>query len=290
MLISFYSGCNNNKQCSGTFKIKVSGTVQPSASPSTAYPSFSLTSIPSGPSDIPTYLPSNPSYQPTNAPSFPLTIPPVTDTTSRPSLSAANDIFYYGGNIMLGQVTLYNIFYGDFSISSSRSTVYLMNYLASHIGNSSWYNIMTAYYDFSGRYLTKNVTFGGNVSSNPYQKGGSINDSTILDTITNLILSNQLPLNDNGIYAFIFRGDIQYYSALIGSSFLGGWCGYHYDFMLNGYRLKYFVIGDPSFSSSGDGCEGYTVGLTVNKNLGADSMASIYAHELVETVSNVILY
>ena len=55
--------------------------------------------------------------------------------------------------------------------------------------------------------------------------------------------------------------------------------------------IKYIVLGDPSYAAgtTGNSCESYTSGLTANNNLGADSMATIYAHELVETVSNVII-
>ena len=209
----------------------MSGTISPSISPTSFNPTFLSSVAPTNPSSSPSSLPSDPSCIPTSSPTylptFLFTYQPSAPTYL-PSLSAADDIVYYGGDIMFGEVTLYNIFYGDFSSSIGSRTVDLINYLATHIGNSSWYNIMTAYYDQQGNYISKNVSFGGNTSVSPSQRGGYLNDSTLVNTITDSILSGAFPLSDKAIYAFIFRGDITYHSALIGNEWLKGWCGYHF--------------------------------------------------------------
>jgi len=53
------------------------------------------------------------------------------------------------------------------------------------------------------------------------------------------------------------------------------------------YRSRFFVVGDPSKGPADlqANCESIR-SPTANGNLGADSIASVYAHELVETVTD----
>lgn len=110
-------------------------------------------------------------------------------------------------------------------------------------------------------------------------------DAGVRAIINNLISTGQLPVDPNGIYAFIFRGDVNY-SGWVGSS-SKQWCGYHTSYISNNQLLKYFVAGDQSTATSTGGytCTHQTSG-TPNGNWGADQVASVYAHELVETSTN----
>ena len=109
-------------------------------------------------------------------------------------------------------------------------------------------------------------------------------DVLVHSIISNLISTGQLPADTNGVYAFIFRGDVQF-SGWIGSS-LKNWCAYHsaYSDSNTGKLLKYFVAGDQT-TSGNVGCAATTIN-TPNGNYGADAVVSVYAHELVETTSN----
>eukprot|EP00597_Dinobryon_sp_UTEXLB2267_P002750 CAMPEP_0170073096 /NCGR_PEP_ID=MMETSP0019_2-20121128/10574_1 /TAXON_ID=98059 /ORGANISM="Dinobryon sp., Strain UTEXLB2267" /LENGTH=247 /DNA_ID=CAMNT_0010282405 /DNA_START=809 /DNA_END=1552 /DNA_ORIENTATION=+ len=193
---------------------------------------------------------------------------------------------------MTGPINLYNIYYGDFSgQSGATGTRTLIDYLAAHLGNSSWYHSTTEYYqinpDDSKTYASNIVNFPQrSVNIYPSKRGASnvIEETDLVTDIINLINSKTLPLDVNGIYAVIFRGDLTFGDWL--QSY--GWCGYHTSFGLtNGDNIRFFVVGDPSKGPADlqANCAGIAPP-TANGNLGADSIASIYAHELVETVTD----
>jgi hypothetical protein len=95
------------------------------------------------------------------------------------------------------------------------------------------------------------------------------------------INAGALPVDENGIYNVIFRGEFTY------SGWLSQWCGFHSVFATtDGHLLKYTVQGDPSTATaSQDSCKGIATS-TVNGNTGADSLVSILAHEIAETVTD----
>ena len=181
------------------------------------------------------------------------------------------DIAYNGGPFMAGKVNLYNIYFG------STNTKDLLDYFAANIGNSSWYTTMK-HYSGGGQTVSGAATLASSKYVSTTTK--TLTDSSIRSTIAGLFFARTLTADPNGIYAFIFKGDIAY------SGWLTEWCGYHSYFTYNGVTIKYFVAGDSSFSANGAACQGYQNGATANNNIGADSLASVYAHELVATVSD----
>ena len=99
----------------------------------------------------------------------------------------------------------------------------------------------------------------------PTAKLQTITETTIINAISSLIASGNLPVDVNGVYAVIFRGDLSY--SAYGTSWLTGWCGYHTSFThSSGVSLKFFVVGDPSTAAVGTSCEGYR-GTTANGNI-----------------------
>lgn len=261
-------------------------STKPSINPSTTVPS---TSRPS--SAIPTtatpVLTSSPSSGTPNA--SPISASPVTATPISGTLPTAGSVsFTYATNtpVMTGTVNLYNIYYGDFSSASGQQFKSLVDFFAANIGGSSWHNIMTQYYQIiSGvkTFMTNSVSLKASVSTYTTTQGGTMTESQVTSIISNLISTGQLPQDPNGIYAFIFRGDVQY-SGWIGSS-VKQWCGYHTAYNYNGQLLKFFVVGDQSSSGGNSGCAAMTTN-TPNGNYGADAIASVYAHEVVETTSD----
>jgi hypothetical protein len=194
---------------------------------------------------------------------------------------------------MTGQVSLYNIYYGNFSSSESTRMKYLVDFFAQNLGGSSWYNIMTAYYQVINgvtTYASNDLRFGGSISIAVSSRKGSLSDSDVRAAISNAISGKTLPLDSNAVYTFIFRGDINF-DGWVG---FGGqsprWCGYHSTFNYNktGVVIHYSVIGDSGTAriAGFGGCSGLGLHLTANKNFGADCTASIFAHEVVEAVSN----
>jgi len=99
----------------------------------------------------------------------------------------------------------------------------------------------------------------------------------------------------NTIYVVVFRGDIRFsVSKGYGFSYFGeDWCGYHTGFYLIGDRVSFYkviVVGDASTSPNPMSCMQFTNNAdTVNKNAGADSLVSVYAHEIAEVITNPLV-
>ena len=160
----------------------------------------------------------------------------------------------------------------------------LVDYFAANIGGSSWHNMMTQYYQVIGTtktYMSNDVALKGSVPTYATTRGRTLTDAQVRKIISDLISTGQLPFDTNGVYAFIFRGDVQF------TGWLSSWCGYHDSFFYSSDKLlKYFVAGDPStYGNSGSASCGPKTN-TPNGNYGADAVVSVYAHELVETTSN----
>jgi len=192
---------------------------------------------------------------------------------------------------MKGPINLYNIYYGDYhGQMTPTGTRTLIDYLAANIGNSSWYDTVTNYYqvnsDGSRTYASHKVNFSeSSVNISPAARGSTVvlDDDMIVTSLINLFNSLKLPVDTSGIYAVMFRGDFTY------SGWLSEWCGFHQNFALSDGRLmKYFVLGDLNYVPSGSNvlaCAQVNPP-TVNSNFGADSMASVYAHEVAELVTD----
>jgi len=212
----------------------------------------------------------------------------VSATNKRSSVGLVDIIYHTNGQVMPGTVNIYNIYYGDFSSASSQQMISLVDYFSQNLGNTPWYKILTSYYQVIGgtkTMVSANTLYKSSQFTATTAKNVAITQSTITNAISDLIANGNLPVDVNGVYAVIFRGDLSYSDG--SSSWLSSWCGYHSTFThSSGTSLKFFVVGDPSTAAVGTSCEGYR-STTANGNIGADSIASVYAHELVETVSDL---
>jgi len=170
-----------------------------------------------------------------------------------PFFASADIVYHDSIHVMTAGVNLYNIYYGDFSNSNfAISTPDLVDYFAAHIGGSSWFNILTAYYkrnkDNSVSYVSNSAKF--------MNRTIVLNPSTTFTTlyvqrvIKEQILANKWNLdrkfdNEKAIFNFIFRGDF------VVDGWLSEWCGYHSAFNIEGIGIiKYAVTGDAYFSKS----------------------------------------
>ena len=140
-------------------------------------------------------------------------------------ITSTNDITFFSETpVMTGTVNLYTIYYGDFSGSVGDEMKTLINDFSSNLGGSDYYNTMSVYYQIIGGVRTNvsnSIVFKGAISVEETKRGGSINTATITNLITSLISSNKLPLDPNGIYGVIFRGDIAFHDTFTPSSSWG---------------------------------------------------------------------
>mmetsp|Transcript_22911 Transcript_22911/g.32908 ORF Transcript_22911/g.32908 Transcript_22911/m.32908 type:complete len:464 (+) Transcript_22911:91-1482(+) len=223
-------------------------------------------------------------------PSFRSTVAPSSKPVANPTKSPGEDISYHGGLIMTGTVNAYNIYYGNISSSTKN----LMNYFAANLGNTSWYNTLTTYYQIVNGVKTsvsKSLVYKNSVDVTATKT--MLRGSDVINIILTLFNAGKFPVDSNGVYTLFFRGDISalYEYETPALNWLVDFCGYHGAFRItNGPIIKFMVIGDPSYAgANGEQCEQIRFsdpGGTANNNLGADSMVSVYAHEMAETITN----
>jgi hypothetical protein len=232
-----------------------------------------------------------PSLRKTTAPSSKkLSFYPSPNTPTAVPTSQLDDISYHGGAIMTGTVNAYNIYYGDIS----SSTKDLVNYFAANLGNSSWYSTVTPYYQIVNgvkTFLSKSLVLKKSVDVAATKT--VLSGTDVIYIILNLFETGKVPVDSNGVYSLFFRGDITAFFEFTTPSkyWLVDFCGYHGAFYLgDGRIIKFMVMGDPSYAGiAGEVCEEIRAtdpGGTANNNVGADSMVSVYAHEIANTLTN----
>jgi hypothetical protein len=117
------------------------------------------------------------------------------------------DIIYHtGGQVMPGTVNIYNIYYGDFSSSSSQQMISLVDYFSQNLGNTPWYKILTSYYQVIGgtkTMVSANTLYKSSQFTAPTAKLQTITETTIINAISSLIASGNLPVDVDGVYTVI---------------------------------------------------------------------------------------
>jgi hypothetical protein len=259
------------------------------------------------PTEIPTYLYSNipttlkqtkrpsktPSIRPTKA-----TYAPTPTTTKNPltisNLSSASptklyDLLYAPDRrVMTGTPNIYNIYYGNFSSPYEQKFTSLIDYFAQNLGNSSWWNMNTVYYQIIGgvkTHCSNSLRWVKSINLRSNYISEAVTESDIQNDLQDAIDNGLLPLDENGIYSVMFAGSL---SVTANGQKWGSWRGYHNSFWYRntGKLLKYQLVGDPSTST--------VVGSKLfpddesspNGHNGADTAVSSYAHGATEVVTN----
>ena len=269
----------------------------PSTKPSSRVPNNTPSIVPSAfrsPSQRPTERPTSnyPTPEPSAAPSLKSSAPSTVPSYS-PSFT---DLSYHNGSVMTGVVNLYNIYFGDFtSTPSDRPTPGLVDYFSQHIGNTSWFDTFSVFYEEKNGVripAASSSVLKASSRCNGVGKGLSIGMNDVISCIVSSF-SNGVP-DPNGIYAVIFRGDFTWnsdgltWNTAPGSDF----CGFHSTFVhstneFSTASVKFFVVGDPSIEKGNlnMGCI-VTPLPTANGNIGADNLLTTYAHEIAECITN----
>jgi hypothetical protein len=197
-------------------------------------------------------------------------------------VTTGNGILYHGGPVMHGSpVHVYFIWYGNWSnglhLSDHADTVNLMHTLFAPtrgMGSSPYFRITTTYGDAKGN-VTGNLAEVASVS-NSYSHGKQLTDANVQEIVFSSI-SDGLPKDTNGIYFVLTSSDVAETSG-----FCTNYCGWHNHGYLEGADIKYAFVGNPDRCPSA--CEAQS--LSPNGDSGADGMASIMAHETVESVTD----
>jgi hypothetical protein len=190
--------------------------------------------------------------------------------------TSTSGIGYHGGPLMtsVNGTTMYYIWYGNWSGNSASS---ILSSLASSIAPSPYFRINTTYYNAQKTPITNLVTFGGGLTNN-YSYGTTLSDSQVRAVVTDSIQGGQLPADPNAVYFVLTSADVNE-----SSGFCTQYCGWHSNTVFNNVDIKYSFVGNAQRCPNA--CAAQTT-KSPNGNVGADAMASIIAHELVEAVTD----
>lgn len=179
---------------------------------------------------------------------------------------------------MVNGVNVYYIWYGNWNLDSNAQAI-LKDFGAS-IGGSPYFNINTTYYNASKQPVINRVSLNGtNVVVNPDGSGSkALSDSDIQSIVLNQIGPGKLPADPDGVYFLLTARDVT-----ATSGFCSKYCGWHTYTSVGTTKIKYSFVGNP-VSQCPSSCSAQTV--SPNGDAGADAMASIFAHELEEAVTD----
>ncbi len=196
--------------------------------------------------------------------------------------TSSNGISYHGGPLITSPLTVYYIWYGNWSNNTAPQ---ILSNLASYIGGSPYFNINTTYYNGTGQRVQNTVAtsvspaspalFGTQPLVTNYSS--SLSDSDVQKVVSDHITNNLLPADPNGVYFVLTSADVNETSG-----FCTKYCGWHTHASIAGKDIKYAFVGNPDRCPSA--CEAQTT--SPNGNSGADGMASVIAHELEEAASD----
>ncbi len=193
----------------------------------------------------------------------------------------ANGIYYHGGPVMVGNVHIYFIWYGNFvngpAKSDSPMTQDLLTELFSEggLGASSYARINSSYSNGAGN-VSGNFALAESVFDY-YSYGTSLSDATVGSVVANAIGNRALPRDTNGIYFVLTSSDVSETSG-----FCTQYCGWHNHATIDGVDIKYAFVGNS------DRCPSACVEQVQSPNgdSGADTMASIMAQQTNEAIND----
>ena len=208
------------------------------------------------------------------------------------------NIVYHANGTVISSPNVYVIWYGNWAgtpctdkSSTSNTTPGIINYMINNLGASNWYSINKTYFQVlnnSVTYVKPTIPIAGCLATSSL--GTTLNTPFAWDTKSHYInevvtygLNNGLPTDSNGIYLVLTSADIIVNGFVNSGS--AQFCGYHDNMTApNGTtNVLLATIGDPGAAIGS--CSGQQ-GVSPNNNVNGDAMASVIAHELVETVSD----
>ena len=183
-------------------------------------------------------------------------------------------IRYHGGPVMTGSTHLYLIWYGNWDGNSATT---ILPEFASSIGGSAYYAINAGYMQMDFSTVGPEVTLADQIAD-AYSQGKRLTDTDVRQIVSSAIRKGTLPKDEHGIYTVLTSADV-----VETSGFTTSYCGWHSHARIQKADIKFAFVGDPTTQGLTH-CSAQTVG--PNGNPGADAMVSVFAHEIVETVTD----
>lgn len=188
----------------------------------------------------------------------------------------ASPITYHGGPVMLGEIHVYYIWYGNWNGNTAQI---ILTDFANSIGGSPYFGINSQYYQGSAprQFVSGAVRYLGSTADN-YSQGKDLTDASVQAVVGSAVASGSLPKDTNGVYFVLTSSDVSETSG-----FCTAYCGWHTFGTISNSNIKYAFVGNSDRCPSA--CEAQT-SISPNGNTGADGMASVIAHELSESATD----
>ena len=211
---------------------------------------------------------------------------PVREIRLTPGIGSGNGISYLGGPVMTGPNNVYFIWYGNWP--NTDTTMTILPQLISGLSRSSYMSMAEGYSNNSSE--VSNVLNMSTQVTDVYSLGSTLNDSTLQQVVTDKFAAKLLPVDANGIY-FVFTSSDVVVNA-DGGTLYTKYCGFHTWTSYSGVEVKYSLVGDAPLSTlCGSEFPGPNGTSANNRNgtvWGPDSMATVLAHELFETITDPV--
>lgn len=208
-------------------------------------------------------------------------------------LPVAGNLVYFGGPVM-HTLRAYTIFWAPAGHPIDSGYQTLLNRYLSDIGGSSFYNIVTQYYDNPGPVQIQNVsTLGGTfIDTTSYPHAGTasdpLQDSDIRASAARAIAQNNWPTGTSNMFFVFTPQGVE--SCLDSTDCTPGtahpsYCAYHGDFVYSGNQVIYANMPyDETWTTQ---CRSFTT--SPNGNIAADSEISTSSHEHFEAATDPLL-
>jgi hypothetical protein len=140
-------------------------------------------------------------------------------------------------------------------------------------------NINSAYYQDSPRTYVGAGTLLAGEADVAYPYGTTLSDEDIESIIGDVLADGSLPTDEAAMYMVLTSKDVA-----LRSGFCDDYCGWHSFAQLVGKNIRFGFVGNGERCPNS--CAGLTQETAPNGNLGADAMASILMHEIVEVLTD----
>jgi hypothetical protein len=192
-------------------------------------------------------------------------------------------IRFHGGEVMAhAVVSVYVIWYGLW-----RGTAYgdramgLVADFLQNLGGSPYHNINATYTDRGGKPVSHYLIYGGGVDDF-YSHGETLSEADVQGIVADMLASDQLPPDSNGIYLVIGSSDVDAAGLCVAKVER---CEFHRDAWLRGVHIKYAFIGYAARCP--DVCVPRLNRTTSpNNDVGMDATISWIAHTISGTLTN----